>query len=103
MYWLIKFYRRLRNLDALEDAYAATAVALTCAAEGQRLAYASAEQLQTCRLILAATMRERDGLEAALTLAEAELRKCKLRERRERENCRYWLTRTIRPQKASAN
>lgn len=51
-------------------------------------------QLATCRALLAVTMRERDTNAAALDNVCAELTKMKKLRRRERQQIRFWITRS---------
>ena len=97
---LIHLYRKLRNLDRLDEAqrHARIAIGMMCRshqdAEASRKQLASSQlQLATCRGLLATTMRERDQFEAALDHACHELAIMKRTRRQERKNSRLWLTR----------
>lgn len=54
-------------------------------------------QLGTCRALLATTMRERDKFEAALDNVCADLALLKKQRRRERQQIRFWITRSRVP------
>lgn len=54
-------------------------------------------QLATCRALLATTMRDRDHVETALDNTCAELAKLKKARRRERQQIRFWITRSRVP------
>lgn len=103
MLWLIVLYRRLRNIDRIEAGQRRERVALRMVVEAQQQANASAEQLQACRAVLAVVMRQRDDYEKAVEVLAHKLADLKQQRRRERQYLRFWLTRTIRPQKVSWN
>lgn len=107
MHWLIFLYRRLRNLDALEVAQRHQRIAIQVAAQaqqqGQMQAQAATEQLVACRAVLAVVMRQRDDYERAIEVLARKVADLKEQRRQERLTRRYWLTRTIKPQKVSEN
>ena len=103
MQWFICLYRRLRNLDALNAAQRHQRIAVQMAMQAQSELRAVAEQLAACRAVLAITMRQRDDYEAAIEVLARKLAHLKEEQRRQRLNSRYWITRTIRPQKVSEN
>lgn len=100
MQWLKFLYRRLRNLDALEDARRHQRIALSMAAQATTQAQAAEAQLGACRAVLAVTMRQRDDYERAVEVLAHKLADLKIQRRRERRYLRYWITRTIRPHEA---
>lgn len=93
MHWLIYLYRRLRNLDKLEEAKRSTRIAIGMMAKARQEAENSQLQLATCRGLLAVAMRDRDTYEAALDGACHELATMKRKRRQERKSSRLWLTR----------
>lgn len=96
-------WRRLRNLDALEDARRQTRIAIKMTCESQEAAKASQEQLAICRGLLATTMRDRDYHERAVEVLARKLARVESERRRERAMARTWLTRTIIDRKVSEN
>ena len=107
MHWLTYLYRRLRNLDALEVAQRHQRIALgmmmQAQQQGQMQAQAATEQLAACRAVLAVVMRQRDDYERAVEVLAHKVADLKEQRRQERLARRYWLTRTITPQKVSEN
>lgn len=110
MQWLMYLYRRLRNRDRLDDAQRRERIALRMAAMAQEAATASASQLAVCRGLLATVMGERDDYQTAvdalaLQLAAVKEELASLREERfqEHQQMRFWITRTVSPQKGSWN
>ncbi len=103
MDWLRKVYSRLRNVDRLENAQRQMRIAVGMACQAQEQAAAAQLQLTACRAILATAMRDRDHYEAAVEVLARELAQLKQERRCEKEALRFWLTRTVRPQKGSEN
>lgn len=106
----VTVYRRLRNLDALEaalrqaqDAHRHQRIALGMAAQATTQAQAAEAQLAACRAVLGVTMRQRDDYERAVEVLARKLADLKQERRRERQYLRFWITRTIKPQKVSEN
>lgn len=79
------------------------AEAATTAEVATEAARALTEQLAACRALLAVTMGERDQAQAALELAEQELRRLNVQQRERRDADRYWITRTVTPREVSRN
>lgn len=77
--------------------------AATTAEVATEAARALTEQLAACRALLAVTMGERDQAQAALELAEQELRRLNVQQRERRDADRYWITRTVTPREVSRN
>lgn len=103
MNWLKFLCRKLRNHDLIESAQrqARIAVGMTC--QSQEAAAAAQMQLAACRSLLATTMTERDQYESALWRACEELVDMRREREAERVAARYWITRTVSPQKVSEN
>lgn len=108
--WIFSLYRRLRNRDALEaaqgqiqEALRSQRIALLMATEAQQKATATMEQLAASRAVLAVVMRQRDDYEKAVEVLARKLADLKMQRRQERQYLRFWLTRTIKPQKVSLN
>lgn len=96
-------WRRLRNLDELEDARRQARIAVKMACTSQDAARVSQEQLTVCRGLLATVMRERDYHERAVEVLARKLARVESERRKEKHAMRYWLTRTIEPRKVSEN
>lgn len=100
---LVTLWRRLRNLDRLEAAHRHQRIAIGMVAQATEQTKAVTEQLVACRAVLAVTMRQRDDYERAVEVLARRLADLKAERRRERLQLRFWITRTIRPQKVSDN
>lgn len=100
---LVAGYRRLRNLDRLENALRHQRVAMHLVSVSQQTLKASQEQLAACRALLAVTMRERDHYQRALDHLAKKVVVMERQRRQERIASRYWLTRTIMQRKVSEN
>lgn len=71
--------------------------------EAQKRAQATEAQLHACRAVLAVAMRQWDDYEQAVEVLAHKLADLKVQRRRERQYLRFWITRTIKPQKRSWN
>lgn len=96
-------WRRLRNLDAVEDAQRQARIAMKMACTSQEAAKASQEQLAVCRGLLATVMRERDYHERACTHLAGKIIALEREKRHQRLMARTWLTRTILSRKVGEN
>jgi hypothetical protein len=96
-------YRRLRNLDALEDAERGRRIARKMAFEAQTQIVGGRLQLAACRAVLEETMRERDHYRAQAAHLAGRVIELERKRREERLAARTWLTRTILSRKVSEN
>lgn len=96
-------YRRLRNLDALEDAQRQARIAHKMTMQAQEAARACRSQLAACRAVLEEAIRERDLHKAQVAHLAGRVIEHERRRKQERLMARTWLTRTIISRKVSEN
>lgn len=97
------FFRRLLGFQQLAEAQRQTRIALAMVGEAQAAIVAGREQLAACRALLAVVMRERDTYEQVVEALAREVERLEQQRQRERQASRFWLTRTIEPQKVREN
>lgn len=110
---LPNFFRRLFGFQQLAEAQRQTRIALAALrqaqgpaaelVEAQAAIVAGREQLAACRALLAVVMRERDTYEQVVEALAREVERLEQQRQRERQASRFWLTRTIEPQKVREN
>lgn len=100
---LVLFWRRLRNLAALESAKRQARIAVRMACTAQEAAAVSGEQLAACRVLLVEAMQERDQYQRTAAHLAGKIIELERQRRHDRLMARTWLTKTVGVRKVSEN